>query len=220
MKSRIYYLAALLCITLFSACTKEKEDELSGENIMGDAHRYKLAFHFVDENDKSLAENLEFSSWIPSNKPMTEATWANVSRDCCSLEIILGKQSPLWDNDAYNVRGDAWGVITEVHKPFFIWTQMDEKDILISDFMLYSALCYPQEKLTYQIVCPQIFGDENKHEIVSHWHQPEEKVNGEYFFECDHIEIDSRSIKVEHVENDNYLPFINIVNIPVLTSQE
>lgn len=192
MRKLFILILCLFSFVEFVSC-EDDSDNLIGVSGPGDMYRYYISFKFVDKDGNSLGKsvNLEHAKGFDLTV---------VPEDGYDLDIILGKQHPNYNNLTYS--RPQW-FIPDFRKPTLGRNKSfyPEGDVLTSNFFLYSDVSYPQEKMTYKLTCPIIFGDNNVHEITTYWHKLEPELQmevkyKEYWFECYRVEFESRDCEV------------------------
>jgi hypothetical protein len=146
-----------------------------------DQMQYNISFVFQDAEGNNLAEGIDLEDWTPVDVPKEQATFGQVVSDY-KLDIILSKQS------------DKFNSTNEYYHPILIYTKTDDCICIGNNLILYTGLAEPQNKLTYHITCPYIFGDEEIHVITTYWKELGNKHNATYLAECYMVEFDGQTI--------------------------
>lgn len=205
----LFWGVSLLTTFLLSSCCSNIDPF---GNEMGDVYAYQLYFQFFDQYGNNFVEDVELEDWWPSNKPSSEANSGSVLKDSYSLDIILSKQSDKWNNKTYNVYGRP-GFEPDVNRPEFIWYNDKNGCYLQSDLGLYSGYCSTQDVLTYEVVFPSVFGDNEIHIITAYWNHFENKQNTTYYPRCYRVEFESQVVELDN--SDAYNPLSNFVSLTV-----
>lgn len=69
------------------------------------------------------------------------------------------------------------------------------------------------EKITYQIVCHYLFGDEGTHLLTISWIIPDEKIHNRHYARCAHINIDNCEVTDFSYEDTKYGEKTNCINV-------
>ena len=166
---------------------------------IGDEMLYNIGFVFQDAEGNNLAEGIDLEDWIPANLPKEQATSGQVA-SYYKLDIILSKQSDKFDNTTYKYirnyahTGPILNTDTDVNYPKLTYRKINGCVFIGNSFLLYTGLVEPQDKLTYQITCPYIFGDDEVHTITTYWKELGDKIQNTYFGECYKVEFDGQTI--------------------------
>ena len=187
-----------LLTLLLSSCG----DYINGHR-MGDRMSYSLSFHFQDSEGNDLSKGVDHGEIL-------------VNSDY-KLDIILSKQSELWDNKIYQPVNEDPSVIYDDHSPKLVYLDLNGQAYIGNQFTLYTGLVDHQKILTYQITCPYIFGDDDVHFLTTYWRDLGEKYNTEYFVECYKVEFEGQVITdIGHIkEGFNLLYMSNYITLTI-----
>lgn len=135
---------------------------------------YFLNFEFENKDGNALGRNLELSRWEPNNKPREEAAHGIIPRKTFHCDIILSRPSEYFDNVKYKTHyADGTERLADM---CFAWRLDDAHCQIGYQFYLHLDLIEPQDILTYEIICPDIFGDKEKHVFTTYWRNHDYKV--------------------------------------------
>lgn len=168
---------------------------------LGYPMRYDFSFIFLDADGNNLAEGIDIVDQNPRNVPREDATFGVVSDKGTRLDIILSNPGDKYDNNNYREIGffpdTPYGLPEPETQPYFVYKKVGGISLIANDFVLFANACEPQEILTYQIVCPYIFGDDDVHAVTTYWKEQGKEdgmVNKEYFMECYKVEFEGKVI--------------------------
>ena len=185
MKHIIVIISTILSAFICGSC-------VPSHMVYGDTISYGLSFIFQDTEGNNLAEGIDLKDWIPSNEPQEQATGGEVAD--YKLDIILSKQSDKYDNENYHIIGLGAAEYDD-YSPVLMYQRNNDKIFLGTRFGVYMDYVEPQEKLTYKITCPHIFGDNEIHVITTYWKQElGEIISHTYYPECYMVEFDGKAI--------------------------
>lgn len=175
---------------------------LGGKVKLGDQMQYNMTFVFQDVEGNNLAKGIDLNEWIPANEPKEQATSGEVKD--YKLDIILSDPGELYNNKLYNVN-DPEAVELAYNPPVLMYRHTEENIYIENYFGLYSGVVSPQDKLTYELTCPYIFGDNDKHVITTYWKTDlGEKKYDTYFLKCYKIEFDGNVITDIDLKEEKY----------------
>lgn len=164
-------------IFIFAVLLTSCESDVSR---FGDRLHYNMSFAFQDAEGNDLSTDIERSTYGQIESPY-------------KLDIILSKQSDKYDNEKYNViNPDAYEM--DYNPPTLLYQSTEQYNYLTSLFTLHTGYAENQEMLTYQLTCPDIFGDNEMHIITTYWEKSGNKINSDYFFKCYKVEFDGQTI--------------------------
>jgi len=134
-----------------------------------------LALGFRDASGKDLVEGIG----------LKDSQWENVDPDLYEFEVLRSgfpvAASPRLRMERYD--GNCCFSIA------FSWVVDDDKD---------------EERLSYRLKCPYVFGDDAVHELIAYWNIPEKKTtSNEYFARCVRIEFEGNEIISDKCDNEN-----------------
>ena len=185
MKSKIVIFSLFLSAFICGSCTP-------AYMRYGDSIYYSLSFIFQDAEGNNLAEGIDLYDWIPSDKPQEQATSGQVAD--CKIDIILSKQSDKYNNEHYHLIEPGM-IDYEPYTPILMYQRYNGQILLGNRFHIYMDYVEPQEKLTYKITCPYIFGDNEIHVITTYWKKElGESILHSYYPECYMVEFDGKVI--------------------------
>lgn len=154
--------------------------------LFGDAVYYGISFIFQDIEGNNLAEGIDLEDWIPANGPKEQAT-SGVVVDY-KLDIILSKPINEDDHDHGLYGHDQIETI-------LMYNNINDKLLLTNHFRVHTNCVEPQDKVTYHLTCPHIFGDNETHVITTYWKEDlGEKITSTYYPECYKVEFDGKEI--------------------------
>lgn len=182
---------------------------LGGKVKLGDQMQYNMSFVFQDAEGNDLSKGIGVEDAYP-NLPKEQITFGEVLD--YKLDIILSDPGELFNNKLYNVNNPE-AVELAYNPPILIYQYTEDNIYLGNNFLLYTGIVNPQDKLTYEITCPHIFGDNEIHVITTYWKKDlGEKISTTYFPECYKVEFDGKEItdighdfKEEKIYRSNYV---------------
>lgn len=184
---------------------------LAGKGMikLGDQMQYSMSFVFRDAEGNDLSKGIGVEDAYP-NLSKEQITFGEVLD--YKLDIILSDPGELFNNKLYNVN-DPEAVELAYNPPILIYQYTEDNIYLGNNFLLYTGIVNPQDKLTYEITCPHIFGDNEIHVITTYWKKDlGEKISTTYFPECYKVEFDGKEItdighdfKEEKIYRSNYV---------------
>ena len=215
MKTFHFICCAAFAALLLSGCDIDRIDNSNIDHT----DTYWLTINFRDAIGKDLVAPLADERWMmAADKDLT--SWpGTINPERYHLDILLSNPHEIWDNAIYNFKATN-GSIPDEYRPHFTIAKYNDKyegtltytgdDVegdsycyLFSNFMI-PAINGLQNTLTYQLICPTIFGDSDSHAIVSYWTQNAGTaddlsvlVNGRP--ECYSVQFEGREIPVNKV---------------------
>ena len=141
---------------------------------------YCMGIIFEDSEGNNLIEGIDLMDWSPSDKPVEEATFGIIACDY-KFRIILEKPFKTDGRSILYLDSDKTEYNMLLYEKRNGYISLDFK------FMEYEGFLDTQEILTFQIACPQIFGDDELHSIITFWNAERIKAKSEYFMECQKI---------------------------------
>lgn len=164
---------------------------LGGKVKLGDQMQYSMSFVFRDAEGNDLSKGIGVDDAYP-NLSKEQITFGEVLD--YKLDIILSDPGELFNNKLYNINNPG-ALEMDYNPPKLIYNYTEDKIFLGNNFILYTGIVNPQDKLTYELTCPHIFGDNEKHVITTYWKTDlGEKFNTTYFPECYKVEFDGKVI--------------------------
>ncbi|MCR5827655.1 MAG: hypothetical protein K6G53_04495 [Bacteroidales bacterium] len=196
----------------FSSCHKREG------YVYATSCTYFIDISFKDSLGNDLVAPLAEDRYISDQQ--IDKWWGEIDPERYKLEII-SQSGDIIAHDRYS---------GSLRKPQFFMSKYDSNYKLVSDedtgcYYLEQILQLPaivyvlQQQLTYRIICPTIFGDDNIHEIITYWDFSKEDITpplrNDKFPECYGIIYeDQRLVPVragaESVGN-HYGHFVNLV---------
>lgn len=149
---------------------------------------YNLALGFRDASGNDLVKGIGLKDWQPGAS-MENAQWGSVDDDLYKLDIIVSEPCHDWSNDTYDTPSQPGIGSVDVKRPNWNIDHYDKDYYLQNRFTLPVNACPEEKKLTYKLICPYVFGDDEVHELITYWDIPKEKTTShEYFAQCVRIE--------------------------------
>ena len=189
IKNKILKLISLLTIALMGSCTPEK----GGPNS-NPFYGYSLFLSFQDESRNDLVDGIEFDNW-EGYTTKKDAIFGAVKPDLYLLEIVFpdgmknpGKPDPMlgivkgeYASDDYYYL--TFGTSSYRNQPF-------------------------EEKITFRVKCPYVFGDNAIHDIVTWW-----VYTGNHTFsaKCYRIEFDGKEYTQITYEQGDQMSMATII---------
>lgn len=189
MKRLLSVIVFIVTFITFISCG---DSILGGKVKMGDPMQYNISFVFQDAEGNDLSDRIDIKDWYPANVSKEDATFGEVAD--YKLDIILSDPGELFNNKLYNIN-DPEAVELDYNPPMLVYQYTEDNIYLGNNFLLYTGIVGPQDKLTYEITCPHIFGDNEVHVITTYWKEElGEKMSATYFPECYKVEFDGKVI--------------------------
>jgi len=198
---------------------KEESDEKNENGIVGEDkivdfwpfYDYELLLlSFQDDSGKDLIKGIGYDWWQSDIIPEEEATKGPVDRSLFTLNFVYPDEC-LDGLEAYNWIASLPGVISDRYEgPCLVLVK--EKNKCFFEFTLNCIKNFPfggnyetyppAEKISIIISCPYIFGNEEKHEIVTYWKLIDVDLrpigyNKDLRY-CYRMEYDGKEISVRH----------------------
>ncbi len=185
----------IVLVIMCSSCSKLYE-----KYSFGGIHvTYHTGYCFIDENGQNTVDALPLIEWSPKSVPSEEATSGMISTDEFSLECTLSDPTRLSDFP----KGDF--AVPNVHIEAF-----DSKRYFVITLALYTKWSNFQDVISFDLACPQLFGDDETHHIETFWRNHTQQRAGKkvpsYFPECYRIDIDGNSANDFTFDIDRYVP--------------
>ncbi|MDR2146348.1 MAG: hypothetical protein LBE91_07815 [Tannerella sp.] len=144
-------LLAFIIMSSFSSC------ELLWYHNEQKLKVYNLALSFQDASGNNLVKGIGLSSWCcGTDIPAEQAQSGIVERDLYALDIMTPcKKRPIapgrYDDPAIGM------------------LKYNDSYFLTFDYAHLEDECPAIEEITFQLKCPYVFGDDEKHEIITFW---------------------------------------------------
>ena len=154
---------------------------------------YDLAVSFQDASGGDLVKDIglkEVQSGVPAGATKEE----DIASDQYQLDIIVGIPCWNWSNDTYSTFSEPTTAPFDVKRPKLELYNHDNRYYLYNHFKLPVDDCPEENKLTYKLKCPHVFGDGEVHDWVTYWDVPAERLTTDARAKCLRIEFDGEEI--------------------------
>ena len=171
----------ILIVLIVNSCDKDKIDK----KTLGYQHLLLLSFQDVSGND--LLEGSEFiwNDGMSTTKP-----------EFYTLDIVFEDGIPnkyeIYKSDRYDIRYPMLSLANKWFLPPESPANPDYKYLCFEASSFRSSFA---EKITFRLICPYLFGDNEAHDIVTWWEPSTYRGYGRTF--CYRIEFEGKEFPVE-----------------------
>lgn len=187
---KVSFMCLLICMMMglasCSSCTADPPEGIA----------YNLCLSFKDGLGKDLVEGIEIVNWYPQNVPMKEAQMGEV------------KPGTYWWNVSLDKPHNPPALLPDK----LIMVKMADGVRCLRQLLSLVVSEYEnQNKITYRLVCPHIFGDQKEHEITAYWTIQKTALSTHYA-RCYRAEFDGKEIsEIKYSDGDIPVTLLTLV---------
>lgn len=209
---KVIFLFSILLIT--DSCNDDK-DKIRYTGGLLPTYSYDcIHLSIQDASGNDLVKGIEYD-WFQSDVPEEEVSYGTIKRDEYTLDIVYfpdSMMSPYVTRKINSARPDfIRSDLLSENVPTLRLKKID--GIYFLEFHEYSNYTYdsgkkklpPANKITFNLTCPYIFGDNTIHEIATYWkpkfnknYYQSDKLTDEYYQTCYCITLDGNEYDLHH----------------------
>jgi len=178
------FIGALFAFILICCCSKQEKNQFPRNHV--------LQLNFQDAFGTEILKDIPNVRLIGHLVVEDKDGWCGeVKSDVYKLDVVLPKlcfelQEPLSERNEFPL------FVNKIANRYYLHIEVGS-----------SSLCPPPNVITYKLICPHIFGDDDEHIITSYW-RPRENSHSSWILEdgtsalnyCYRITLDGKEVSV------------------------
>ncbi len=157
-------------------------------DVEPDSDVYNFAFCFRDAEGNDLAEGIELAKDDDGN--ITE----NVKSDLYQLGVFYTSPNNF----------------PALAKPKLVYKEADRFGACLTSFFYQPREGNEVKELTYKLQCPHIFGNNDVHNITTHWELTDNNADHYYYAKCTRIVFEDKEVTLQNLDDNTYLAVITL----------
>ena len=138
---------------------------------------YEMSFSFKNTEGKNLVKDLPLKEWYPNDLPMDQAF-----------------QGYLEDNSYSVYCSPMESEYPKLYKQKLYMVKSKDGDCLLQNDHFYSDYKEKNQGYTFKIKFPELFGDNEEHELKTYWTIPHEKYCNNHYAICNRAILDGQEL--------------------------